>query len=228
MILSMNDHSHVHPHPYAHGTIDIYCERTSPEFWAEPINAITNGAFLIAAIMVFVFARQRGDMSIGAYSLSGLIAAIGMGSFLFHTFATFETMLMDVIPILLFQIGFLALYSRDVIGLSRLKVAVMLVAFFAVSAAFGALPREWLNGSLSYGSAFVFVLALGVYHMVTHKPERFTLFATALTFAVSLTFRSIDEALCAQIPFGTHFLWHILNGVVLYGCARTYIVAKKN
>jgi hypothetical protein len=29
--------------------IDLYCERTDASFWAEPANALTNAAFLIAA-----------------------------------------------------------------------------------------------------------------------------------------------------------------------------------
>jgi hypothetical protein len=32
---------------------------------------------------------------------------------------------------------------------------------------------------------------------------------------VSLTFRTLDDPLCDLVPFGTHFLWHILNGLML-------------
>ena len=34
-------------------------------------------------------------------------------------------------------------------------------------------------------------------------------------FAISLTFRSLDGPLCNVFPLGTHFMWHILNGVLL-------------
>ena len=40
--------------------------------------------------------------------------------------------------------------------------------------------------------------------------------ATAGIFLVSLTFRTVDVASCARLPLGTHFLWHVLNAVVLY------------
>ena len=33
--------------------------------------------------------------------------------------------------------------------------------------------------------------------------------------ALSLTFRSLDETLCSALPIGTHFMWHLLNGVML-------------
>ena len=33
--------------------IDAYCERTSAVYWAEPVNAVTNAAFLIAAVIMW-------------------------------------------------------------------------------------------------------------------------------------------------------------------------------
>lgn len=224
MILSMADHTHPHTHDY----IDIYCERTGPEYWSEPVNAITNGAFLIAALMIFLFMRMQNRESMGGALLGGFIAAIGIGSFLFHTYASFITQMMDVIPIVLFQISFLILYSRHVMALKFWQVGVFVVAFLAVSYGFGTLPREWLNGSLSlYGSALVFVLGLGLYHLITKKPEPYVLLCAACTFVVSITFRAVDYAVCDIFPLGTHFLWHILNALVLYGCTRAYIVARR-
>jgi hypothetical protein len=37
---------------------------------------------------------------------------------------------------------------------------------------------------------------------------------------LSLTFRSIDMALCDTLPHGTHFLWHLINGGVLFLLVR--------
>ena len=37
----------------------------------------------------------------------------------------------------------------------------------------------------------------------------------AALLVVSLTFRSLDDPLCSTIPLGTHFLWHVLNAVML-------------
>jgi len=45
-------------------------------------------------------------------------------------------------------------------------------------------------------------------------------------FLLSLTFRSLDLALCASLPHGTHFLWHLLNGVVLVLCALSVLPAQ--
>ena len=34
--------------------IDLYCERTDASLWAEPANALTNTAFLVAASAAFL------------------------------------------------------------------------------------------------------------------------------------------------------------------------------
>ena len=39
---------------------------------------------------------------------------------------------------------------------------------------------------------------------------------------VSLFFRSIDMAVCDSFPLGTHFLWHILNAVMLGWMIEVY------
>ncbi|GAA3304920.1 hypothetical protein GCM10020218_105450 [Dactylosporangium vinaceum] len=42
----------------------------------------------------------------------------------------------------------------------------------------------------------------------------------AVVFAVSLTLRTLDGPLCASVPVGLRWGWHLLNAVVLYLVAR--------
>ncbi|MFC6747859.1 hypothetical protein ACFQFG_27390 [Methylobacterium persicinum] len=75
------------------------------------------------------------------------------------------------------------------------------------------------NGSLDYLPAFVALL--GVAAVLAGRrtgPDRKTarhLALVALLFLMSLAFRTLDRAACAVIPIGTHWLWHVLNAVVL-------------
>jgi hypothetical protein len=41
--------------------------------------------------------------------------------------------------------------------------------------------------------------------------------------AASGFLRTIDMAACARFPLGTHFFWHLLNGVVLYRAVRSLL-----
>ncbi|HYF54604.1 MAG TPA: hypothetical protein VEA41_10130, partial [Salinarimonas sp.] len=47
-----------------------------------------------------------------------------------------------------------------------------------------------------------------------------SLVLAAGVFALSLLFRTVDQAVCAALPTGTHALWHGLNAVVLYVLLR--------
>lgn len=204
--------------------VDLYCERLDPGFWAEPANALTNLAFLVAAGGAWHFARRRGVAHTWeARLLIVLIATIGVGSFLFHTLAVRWTALADMIPIFAFQLLFLAFYLWRVARPHALSVLLGLAAFVAVSFGFGALPGRWLNGSLSYASPALFIAGLGVYHWRSRKQAPWTLLAASATFGVSLGFRSVDMAVCAHLSLGTHLMWHLLNSGVLYLCTRGLI-----
>ncbi len=200
--------------------IDLYCERTDASFWAEPANALTNAAFLIAAAAAFwLWRRQSGsDRSRDwpALALIVVVVAVGIGSFAFHTLATRGAVLADVIPIAVFIYGYRLLALRRFLGLAA-GVAVAIVAAYAV----GAQALSWLappyalNGSVGYLPALVARAA--------HGPARRGLELAAMIFTVSLALRTIDLKACDTFPLGTHFSWHLLNAVVLYILLRTAI-----
>ena len=100
--------------------IDIYCERTGAGFWSEPFNALSNAAFLVAALWSFRLARRTGaDDAVKA--LAALVFAIGIGSFAFHSFAVRWAALADVIPIATFIYAYFGLALRRFLGLGWLR-----------------------------------------------------------------------------------------------------------
>lgn len=210
-----------------HHHIDIYCERLEPGLWAEPINAVTNIAFFIAGFFALKYARDHDALNKSTITLVALIFAMGVGSTLFHTFANLWSMAADILPILLYQMLFIIFYSRHRIKLSWTRVVILLGAFIILMQAMMQLPRSWLNGSLEYAPALIFVLGFGVWHYFNAARERWILLAAGAVFALSMTFRSIDMAVCDSLEIGTHYLWHILNGTVLYLTARGYIQFKR-
>jgi len=204
--------------------VDIYCERTDPSFRAEPVNALTNAAFLIAALVAFLHWRKAGSQDWPAAALIALAAVIGVGSFLFHTMATRGAVLLDTVPIALFIYGYLYLSLRRYLGLS-LSLALLLLAAFAALYYVVALtvPRGALNGSHTYLPALGATLLVG--WLARRQTAGRWMMAAAATLAVSLVFRSVDLAFCGAFPLGTHFIWHVLNGVVLYLLLRAAIDA---
>jgi hypothetical protein len=203
--------------------IDLYCERIAPGLWSEPLNALSNISFLIAAWAIWKLVKQHQETI--PPSLTVLIAlaiSIGVGSGLFHTFATRWANLLDVVPILLFQLWFLWLYSRQVVRMKYLYSGALIVSFFFASN-FSKQFINLLNGSLSYAPAFLFLLGLGVYHYQQHKREPFILIGASGIFLLALAFRTLDQIVCPYFSIGTHFLWHLCNGVLLYLSARALI-----
>ena len=173
--------------------------------------------------MIWRLAGRRDALTGGVWLLTLLMAAVGIGSGIFHTVATVLTEWLDIIPILMFQLAFLWLYLRDLMGMGRMPAVGGLVAFLA-AALVGESYQEVLNGSLLYAPTMITLVVLGVYHYRKAFEGRGLILAGAGVFLLSLTFRTMDNRVCDQLPIGTHFLWHVLNAVLLYLVARAYVV----
>ena len=204
--------------------IDAYCERTGPEFWAEPLNAVTNAAFIVAALAALALARRQGRGDPAVLALSGVLLAIGVGSFLFHTFATAWAAVLDVAPIMLFILGYFAVAMRRFVGLGWPGALLATLAFAVAAAAggplLGPLLRPLIGSSTGYVPALLGLALVGGWLATRPGPRQRGagrhLLAAAALFAVSLTFRVLDQPLCPAWPAGTHFLWHVLNATVLF------------
>jgi hypothetical protein len=202
--------------------IDLYCERTDASFWAEPANALTNAAFLIAAAAAFVTWRRAegpaGGRDLPVLALIVVVAAVGLGSFAFHTIATRGAVLADVIPIAIFIYGYLFLALRRFLHVPLVAAIVITVAYAIAAQALAWLaPPRALNGSVGYLPALV---ALAVVAFVARGPARRGLGLAVMLFTLSLALRTIDLTACEEFPLGTHFLWHLLNAAVLYVLLR--------
>ncbi len=194
--------------------LDGYCERLDATFWAEPVNAVTNAAFLVAAIIMAM--RLRGTGLAMGWALTLLLAAIGIGSFLFHTFAQPWAAAADVLPIVGFVLLYIFAASRDFLGLSAPRSALVVLGFLcAVPLLVPLLSHVPLLGvSAAYLPVPLMILLYAMALRDTPVLSRGLLIGAGLLL-VSLTFRSLDMALCEPVPLGTHFLWHLLNGIML-------------
>jgi hypothetical protein len=200
--------------------IDAYCERTSAAPWAEPVNAITNLAFIAAA---WVMWRRSAGLPI-ARALCMVLAAIGIGSGLFHTFANGVTASLDVAPILVFILIYVFAASRDFLGLTGWRPWAMVAGFVPYAAITVPLFAriDVLGSSAAYAPVPVLILAFAaaLWRRVSATAVGMTLGAAILI--LSLTFRTLDLPLCGRIPLGTHFMWHLLNAVMLGWMIEVY------
>jgi hypothetical protein len=204
--------------------MDVYCERVGPGLLAEPLNAITNASFLLAAWAAWVLARRAGALSPGVRALVALAASVGVGSILWHTLATSWALILDIVPILLFIVWYIWLYTRDILG-TRFWFTVAAVVAFLVATFLTLQYSHVLHGAPVYTPGLLVVLVLGVAHARDLRTERFTLLGAAGVYAAALFFRTIDQEVCPVLPLGTHFLWHSLIGLVTYLAMRCLILS---
>ena len=197
--------------------VDLYCERADPSFWAEPLNAVTNAAFLIAAAAATVALVSRREPDLAVLALIVVAAMVGYRVVcLSHgrhpqrgrTWTSFRSRSSST-AICCWRcaaccgIGWTWHPRRPgvvrgrvtwacVRGAARIPQRLVCLSAGAHGPALGGLPREG------------------------RRTQRGTIFLAAGLFALSLSFRTIDLTICAVFPLGTHFIWHSLNAVVLY------------
>jgi hypothetical protein len=200
----------------------VYCERQGPGLFAEPLNALSNLAFFYGAWRLRAIAVARTPrQALRIRWLSGLLALVGVGSAAFHTLATRWASILDVAFIGLFNLAYLAMFLADVVGWPRGRIVAALLGFVLLDRTVAAvLPEGFLNGSGMYLPALAVLLAITA-HAWRLRPDAGRAMAAAATvFVVALGARTVDRAICTIWPWGTHFLWHLLNAWVLYRLAK--------
>ncbi|MER8867203.1 ceramidase [Mesorhizobium sp. M0751] len=198
--------------------VDLYCERTGPEFWAEPLNALSNLAFFAAGLWGVWQVRKRGTGTF-AEVLAWWVVAIGVGSSLFHTFATRAMILADVLPIAGFTLAYTLFNLRRFLCMKWGKAIVIFVAFYAAAGVLTFAVPDWLrqasNGTTGYLPPFLALAFFGAWVAASGNRAGWYNLAGSAIFVVSVICRMIDPLVCGGFPLGTHFLWHILNGLML-------------
>lgn len=201
---------------FAH--VDLYCERTGPELWSEPVNALSNLAF-IAAGLWGVHAVHKHAAGTFALVLAWWVVAIGVGSMLFHTFATELTKWADILPIAGFTLAYTVFTLRRFAGFSWPATLALFVGFYVVVGVATAMVPDWLrvatNGSTGYLPPFLALIFFGIVTVRAGSPAGWYNIAAAGIFVASVTCRMIDPLVCDGLPLGTHFMWHALNGLML-------------
>jgi hypothetical protein len=204
---------------------------------------------LFAALFAYVDLRskeyQRGTKAI--LVLIGLLMAVGVGSFLFHTFATLWSRVADITPISLFITAYMVIALRWFFGLNMLGALAISGIVVGVTVSMfecgGLLPDKLciilntsLSGSLAYVPALIALAVVGIIlHWRKHRATDWVLSALCV-YTVSLIMRTLDGWPEGQaigcivrqmgeqtVAIGTHSLWHILNAVTLYLLLRALI-----
>ncbi|WP_395449278.1 ceramidase domain-containing protein [Aminobacter sp. UC22_36] len=220
--------------------LDLYCERTDIGLWAEPFNALSNLAFFAAGLWGVYEARRR-KAGIFAEVLGWWVVAIGIGSALFHTFATEATKWGDILPIAGFTLAYSLFNLRRFAGMAWPKALAIFFGFYIVVGFVTYMVPDWLrvasNGTTGYLPPFLALIFFGGVVIANGSRAGWYNIAAAAIFLGAVTCRVMDPLVCDALPIGTHFMWHVLDGLMLgvllaattrYGKPRTGWASDEN
>lgn len=203
--------------------IDHYCERVGPGLLAEPANALSNLAFVVVAVLIWRSLRR--EPVFGGRVLVLLLVAIATGSLAWHGFANSWTRWLDIGALLAFQFAWLWIYTRRTLGFPARLAGLALVAF-ALSLIPAATQPASSDGLLLYLPTLAVLLVLGVHRRWQSMRDPNVLLGAAALFALALLLRTVDPSVCATIPIGTHFAWHLLVALAA-GLAMRALVSDR-
>ena len=218
----------------------LYCERgIDAALWAEPINAISNAGFFLAALVAWqlLLWRPPEERSPDHFLLVGLTFLIGAGSLAFHLYADKGTELADVVPIGLFMMVYLGFALNRFLSVPPGWTVLLVIGFVAL-VGIAAQVQCWdggiglpgpevtgakpcLNGSIGYLPSLGALIIVGM--LLTERHHRAAPYVVwaAVIFTLSILLRSLDMSFCDMVVIdgrkvGTHFIWHLLNAVVIF------------
>jgi hypothetical protein len=203
--------------------LDLYCERTDASLLSEPLNAASNIGFFIAGWLIWRRAQTWDER------LLALIAAlVGVCSLAFHLSAQVWAAWADGLVILAFIYAYLWRYMARIARARWFGICAAIIAYAAVDYLSGQLfTPATLNGSVRYLPTAAALALMSAYAASREPAAGSVLGLATLVFAVSLTARTVDLAVCDALPIGTHFLWHLGNAWVLYLVARALTAGKR-
>ena len=196
--------------------IPVNCERSNLGFFAEPLNAISNIAFIFAGFGVYQLLAKNRVQKIEYKAILILIFFVGFGSFLWHATRNFYALILDAVPVALSFAIITYIFLYKLIGnkLIALLIALLLIptrffiSSFAPTDSVSSLIRNLINATVFL---VIIVWAFRKYGRIAFEGT-----IVLIIYLIAITMRGIDLQVCPTFNLGTHFLWHILNALAVY------------
>lgn len=88
-------------------TIGEYCGRFAPGFFGEPLNSISSLATIIGVFFAWRVWRSNENRDRWLLLLFALAVISDLGSFVFHSMPTSETLMIDLVPVQILNLALL-------------------------------------------------------------------------------------------------------------------------
>ncbi|MFZ9949326.1 MAG: hypothetical protein ACO3FX_06965, partial [Gemmobacter sp.] len=123
----------------------------------------------------------------------------------------------DVVPILCFILAYVFAAHRRFCRHWQVAAGLWTLGFFPYAAVmvplFGLVPGIGSSAGYAPVALLIGLHAVALWRRAPRTARGLGIGAGLLV--LSLGMRTIDEPICTALPLGTHFLWHILNAIML-------------
>lgn len=198
--------------------IDRFCERTTPFLMGqEVLNDYTHFAFFLGCAAACYSLYQRGQWHGLPKFLSVWLGVIGLASTSLHLYPIGLTYLADTTAIAVFMAVFTYHATRTVKHFAHAQALTFSLAFLLCTA-LASLPSR-IFGQEFLTISFLPSLMFMVWLAITGAPaKQHTWFGFAASvFSISMAAHAADLPTCHLTHgIGTHWLWHICNGLTLF------------
>lgn len=179
----------------------------------ETLNQASNITFIIGAAYTWWMWKQKKCNDHFSLLLIILVASIGLGSFIFHTYPSNKTIWIDLIPIQVFGLSYFAYIGTKYFKASKIKIFLALVVFFYARQYWIIyMPRGALGGGITHIPTLILLVACSLLLISKHKMFSLTLLTASFFYIMALFVRAYDEQVSLTFSIGLyHWVWHILT-----------------
>lgn len=193
----------------------VYCESASFFGVSQPLNILSNLAFIAGAFLLWSQDRGRGtSLSL----LAMLMAVVGFAGMVWHITGQQFAAAIDIGAQLVMGAILTMILAHQILRWHPVN-AVIVGVIMLLSAMLGrdlGLPFMLQNGG-AFLPAMVFLVILAFVEIQRGRMrEAKFLMGSAYVLFVGLIFYSLDWALCWSFPYGLHFMWHLCMALSIW------------
>ena len=207
--------------------VGYYGGRIANGFWGEPLNVASDICLIVVIILFYAKLKKEGFSDKPTLILVFLGGLVGLGSAIFHSHPTKITLQIDLLPITIFGLAFIAFSTRRFFNQSYIISALIPFAFFLFTLGFVKITNNFRIPGLNHIPSILALIIIGMLlfrHRLYNKVGKAFIIAAGC-YIVGLFFRYLDFYVYQSFPLGTHFLWHVFTFsvvIILLHTATTY------
>ena len=204
------------------------CELFKSALQSQPINLITNLAFLISGWKIYGLLKKHKIINKDLWLLFYGVILVGLGSSIRHYHSNILTLIIDGLPMLGLICLTVYLFGKYLFKLNRIQSQIAILGFALLMAFTILILNKNIRPAIVFSLISQFVCLPIILISYKRKQEITGVLITAVgfLFLAAVAF-IIDLYFCPKLLFGTHFLWHIFNSLALYYLAK-YLILLSN